>query len=155
MAGVAHRPDGRAARDGAAVASPMAPSPLGGPIEMDPPGPPEYRCGHSLTCGRDGRRESALGSSSNPWRVVQTGDRGLGADSVATPPPTASSALPNVANVPGQSRRSPRLDGLLHGPDPHRTRPVRLRTARAPPPTSRPPGDHGPSDGRVDGAADH
>ena len=39
---------------------------------------------------------------------------------------TRSSTLSDVANVPGQSRGKPGLDGLLHGPDPHRARAVRL-----------------------------
>ncbi len=54
--------------------------------------------------------------------------------------------------MPRQSRRGPGLDGLLHRPDRHRTRAVRLGAARASTPTSRPCGDHAASDGRVDGA---
>jgi len=38
VAGVAHCLDGGAASDGAAVASPLAPSPMGWPLETDPPG---------------------------------------------------------------------------------------------------------------------
>ena len=49
VARVAHGLDGRAAGDGAAVASPMAASPLGAPLDTDPSGPPAYRCGHSRT----------------------------------------------------------------------------------------------------------
>ena len=112
---------------------------LDGPLETAPPGPPEYCCRDSLTRGPDGYRESAVGSASNPRRIVQSGRRGLGADRVAVAPEPGSSALPDVANVPHQSRRSHGLDGLLHGPDPDRPCPVRLRAARAPTPTSRPP----------------
>src|SRR6267378_1523751 len=43
MARVAQRLDGRAARNRVAVASPMAASPLGRPLETDPPRPPQYR----------------------------------------------------------------------------------------------------------------
>src|ERR1700724_2300133 len=42
MARVAYRLDGRAARHGATVASPMATSPLGTTLKAEPPGPPQY-----------------------------------------------------------------------------------------------------------------
>src|ERR1700736_3828804 len=71
----------------------MAPSPMGKPLKTDPPGPPQYCGDHSLTCGRNGCRESAMGSSSNPWRIAQRGHRGLGTDRIATAPATTGSSM--------------------------------------------------------------
>ena len=134
----------------------MAASALGRPLETDPPRPPKHCGEHSLTCGRDGCRESAVGSSSNLWRIAQSGHRDLGANGVPTAPATTgSSTLSDLANVPGQSHRKPGFHGLLHGLDPHRARAVRLRAPCASTPTNRSLCDHRPSDGRVDGAADH
>ena len=53
-------------------------------------GPPEYGYGHPHTCEPDGRCESPLGSPSDPWRVRQTGRRGIGANRLAAPEATAS-----------------------------------------------------------------
>src|SRR2546426_375736 len=136
---------------GPALSSPLAPSPLGAALKTHSSGPPKDRCRHSLTGESDGCGKSIVGSASGPRRIIQTRHRRVGAHRVTTDPTTASTALPDVANVPDESRSRSRLDGLLYGPNAHGTRAVCLGAARAPTPTNHPPQRHGASYGDVDG----
>jgi hypothetical protein len=99
VAGVAHRLDRRAARHRGAVAPPMAPSSVDAALLTDTSGAPQHGCGGSNARRPDGRGESAVGSASDPRRIVQAGHHGVGADRVATPAATASPAVTDVANA--------------------------------------------------------
>src|SRR5712692_5382477 len=116
----------------------MAPPPVGAALRAGPSRPPEYECGHPLSCGEDSRREPALGSASDPWRVGQSGRRRLGANRLSAPAAIAPSAITDVADLLEESRRDARVDGFLYRTNPHRPSPVRLCAARTSSPTDRP-----------------
>ena len=85
----------------------------------------------------------------------QTRHRRIGANDLAAPAATRSSAVTDLANLSRESRGVPGVPGLLHRADAHRTRAVRACPARPPPPPDRPPDGHRTSHGRMDGATDH
>ena len=116
--------------------------------------PPEYGCGHSNTRDEDCRREPALGSTSDPRRVGQTGRHGLGANRLQARAAATSSAVPDLAHLPDQSHRRARIDRFLHRSHTHGPRPVRRRRPVASSPADRSSQRHRASDGSLDGAED-
>jgi hypothetical protein len=137
----------RPARHRGALASRMAPPTMDTAFGADSCGPPEYRRRHSHAGEQDGRRQSALGSASDPWRVEHRRRRGIGANRLAAPTAIASSAIPDVADLLDESRRDARVDGRLYRSNPYRPNPVRVCAARAPPPPDRPRQCYGAPDG--------
>src|SRR5439155_19354081 len=87
-----------------AMASRMASPAMDAAFGADSCGPPKDQRRHSHPRAQDGRRESALGSASDPWRIAETGRRGLGANGLATAPGVWSASDTNVAHVPDESR---------------------------------------------------
>src|SRR2546426_12479774 len=96
----------------------MAPPPLDGTLPAKT-GTPDRRCLNPSAREADGSGESALGRTADSWRTAQARPRCLGADGVATPPPTAPPVGPNLAPLRRQSRDRSGLNGLLHGPALH------------------------------------
>jgi hypothetical protein len=70
-------------------------------------GPTEYPWGHSDSRRADGRRESSLGSTSNPRGIGQAGHRGVGADCLTAPAATPSPPVTDLANVPSAAHARP------------------------------------------------
>jgi len=87
------------------MASRVAPPAMDPALGTDSFGPPEYGYGHPHTGEPDGRCESPLGSPSDPWRVRQSGRRGIGANRLAAPEATASPPITDVAHLSDESRR--------------------------------------------------
>ena len=145
----------RQARHRGAMASRMASPAMDAAFGADSCGPPKDQRRHSYPRAQDGRRESALGSASDPWRVAETGRRGLGANGLATAPGVGSACVTNVAHVSDESRQPADLDRFLHRTDLHGQSPVRPRRADASPPADRSRQRHRASDGGVDGPTDH
>src|SRR4030095_4612531 len=85
-------------------------------------------------CGRcDPRPDSAdepskqvVGSTSNPWRAPQVGNRSSAIDCRQVSAANAQTTLANVANVPHQSHDADGFDGLFHGADGHLSGAVRF-----------------------------
>jgi hypothetical protein len=142
------------ARHRGAMESRTAPPAMDAALVADSCGPPKDRRRHSHPGEQDGRRESALGSTSDPWRVGQSRRRGVGANRLTAPAATAASAVTDVAHLSDESRRHAGLDRFLHRTDRHRPSPVRPRRADASPPADRSRRRHRASDGDLDGAAD-
>ena len=89
----------RPARHRGAMASRVAPPAMDSARSADSGGPSEYRRHHSHARDPDGGRESTLGRASDPWRVGQSGRRGVGANHLAAVAPTTSPAVTDVAYV--------------------------------------------------------
>jgi hypothetical protein len=90
-----------------------------------------------------------LGSATDPWRAAYPRRRRVRTHRVAFAETTPTSALADVADLPDESPRASRVDGLLHGPDAHGS--GALRRGDAVPPSSAHPAfqHYGASHGRV------
>src|SRR5438105_7552833 len=120
----------------------MASAPLDPTLHSNTSRSPEHHAGHSDTRRPDDGSEPSLGSPSHPRGTEEVGDPVVGADRIATPATTPSSAIANVAHLPHESRGVPGVDGLLHRADTHRPRAVRARATQPLPPPRRSPGGH-------------
>jgi hypothetical protein len=131
---MAHRLDHRAARHRGAVASSMAPSSMDVALHTDTSRTPQDGYNYSNAPDHDGHSESAVGSTSDPRRIVQVGHHAVRADCPAAPAAPASPSVTDLADLPDQSRHDAGLNGLLHRPDPHRPSAERVGPAlpRAP-----------------------
>src|SRR5881396_1318321 len=98
--------------------------------------------------------QSALGRSTNPWRVAQARPGRGRAHRLAITPEATLPAVADLANVSGQSCPRLGLDRFLHRA--HRSAPRPVRLGRAPPPSAarRPLQRHRASHRRLDGPAD-
>jgi putative transposase len=79
--------------------------------------PSGRHCGNSHARRSDGQRESVVGSAPHPRRVADSRRRRLRTHRVASADTTDTSAIADVADLPDESLRVSRLDGLLHGVD--------------------------------------
>src|SRR6266446_7401379 len=71
----------------------------------------------SKTGENDGRSQCGLGRTTNSWGTAQAGNRGFRTYGFPTHAETEHDGVPDVANLPRQSRTRPRVDRLLHRTD--------------------------------------
>jgi hypothetical protein len=115
LAGLALRPDRRAARYRGPMAPPMASPALDPALTTEAPSPPNHEFGNSRPRQHHDRRESAVGRAADPRRTGQAGHHGLGADRLSDAPATPSPAVTDLADVSDQSGRHAGVNGFLHG----------------------------------------
>src|SRR5467141_3026634 len=72
---------------------------------------------YSKTGEGDGRSQCGLGRTTNSWGTAQAGNQGFRTYGFPTHAETEHHAVPDVANLPRQSRTRPRVHRLLHRTD--------------------------------------
>ena len=142
----------RAASDGSFVASARL-SPV---LDLEKPTshwPPvrAARCPGVDT--RDGHGEPVVGRTQDSWGASEIGDLGKSVDRRQIPASPSTSAVPNVADVPHQSREPSYGHRSLRRTDGHIPAALRPRHPGAQPTTDRPRGGHRASNSSLDGTA--
>ena len=107
----------RAPGHGRALASPMAPTSMDAAFTTEASGPAADGRRDSGPHRQDGVRQSALGRAADPWRVAQTGHRGVRTNRLAVRASPPATSVTDVANLPRESPLRAGLDGLLHCAD--------------------------------------
>src|SRR5215813_10393161 len=83
-------------------------------------------CLDSRPDSTDESSQQVVGSTENPWRAPQVGNRSGAIDCREVSAANAQTTLANVANVPHESYGADGFDGLLHGTDGHLSRAIRF-----------------------------
>jgi hypothetical protein len=109
--------------------------------------PPVTREIRARAC--DGHGESVVGSAPDPRRAADPRCRRVRTYRVASAGTTPTPTIADVEDLPDESHRVGRLDGLLHGADAHGSGALRPGRTVAPPPAHPACQHHGASHGRV------
>src|SRR5215469_10054208 len=83
-------------------------------------------CLDSRPDSTDESSQQAVGSTENPWRAHQVGNRSGAIDCWQVSAANAQPTLAYVANVPHESHGADGFDGLLHGADGHLSGAIRF-----------------------------
>src|SRR2546422_8213339 len=73
------------------------------------------QCRYPKTGEDDGRSQCGLGRAKDSWRTAQARNRGFRTHRFPTDAEMEHSAVPDLANLPGQSHSGSGLDRLLYG----------------------------------------